>query len=157
STLAVEILSSNNPLSADRRYEIPLPDVRLRPPAKITWLIDGKELKPSKDNFTQSRKFSIHESDILHKKKSQFIKRRSLMSNIKSDRDAIAEKCEINHRKRIETFCVSDVPILHLSLGSNLNPEDIEEGDDVYFECKVDANPLAYKSTLEAQQQGPLV
>lgn len=38
-----------------------------------------------------------------------------------------------------------DVPILHLSLGSNLNPDDIEEGDDVYFECKVNANPWAYK------------
>lgn len=47
--------------------------------------------------------------------------------------------------KRIESFCVSDVPILHLSLGSNLNPDDIEEGDDVYFECKVNANPSAYK------------
>lgn len=32
-----------------------------------------------------------------------------------------------------------------LDLGSNLNPEDIEEGDDVYFECKVHANPAAYK------------
>lgn len=40
---------------------------------------------------------------------------------------------------------ISDVPILHLSLGSNLNPDDIEEGDDVYFECKVNANPWAYK------------
>ncbi|KRT85296.1 Immunoglobulin, partial [Oryctes borbonicus] len=37
------------------------------------------------------------------------------------------------------------IPILHLTLGSNLNPEDIEEGDDVYFECKVNANPWAYK------------
>lgn len=26
-----------------------------------------------------------------------------------------------------------------------MNPEDIEEGDDVYFECKVNANPSAYK------------
>lgn len=45
----------------------------------------------------------------------------------------------------MKIFCVSDVPILHLSLGSNLNPDDIEEGDDVYFECKVNANPEAYK------------
>lgn len=37
------------------------------------------------------------------------------------------------------------VPILHLQLGSNMNPDDIEEGDDVYFECKVHANPGAYK------------
>ena len=26
-----------------------------------------------------------------------------------------------------------------------MNPDDIEEGDDVYFECKVHANPGAYK------------
>lgn len=26
-----------------------------------------------------------------------------------------------------------------------MNPDDIEEGDDVYFECKVHANPNAYK------------
>lgn len=37
------------------------------------------------------------------------------------------------------------VPTLTLVLGSNLNPMDIEEGDDVYFECNVEANPAAYK------------
>lgn len=26
-----------------------------------------------------------------------------------------------------------------------MNPDDIEEGDDVYFECKIRANPPAYK------------
>lgn len=40
---------------------------------------------------------------------------------------------------------VTVIPTLLLDLGSNLNPEDIEEGDDVYFECKVHANPAAYK------------
>ncbi|ETN61481.1 hypothetical protein AND_006858 [Anopheles darlingi] len=34
-----------------------------------------------------------------------------------------------------------DLPTLKLELGTNMNPEDIEEGDDVYFECKVNANP----------------
>ncbi|KAL9695872.1 hypothetical protein quinque_015157 [Culex quinquefasciatus] len=37
------------------------------------------------------------------------------------------------------------LPTLKLELGTNMNPEDIEEGDDVYFECKVNANPSAYK------------
>lgn len=40
---------------------------------------------------------------------------------------------------------VLDVPLLKLALGTNMNPADIEEGDDVYFECKIDANPPAYK------------
>lgn len=45
------------------------------------------------------------------------------------------------------SFCCffAVIPTLQLDLGSNLNPEDIEEGDDVYFECKVHANPAAYK------------
>jgi hypothetical protein len=42
-------------------------------------------------------------------------------------------------------FLFSVVPMLKLELGLNLNPDDIEEGDDVYFECKVHANPVAYK------------
>ena len=40
---------------------------------------------------------------------------------------------------------IAVVPMLKLELGLNLNPDDIEEGDDVYFECKVHANPWAYK------------
>lgn len=35
--------------------------------------------------------------------------------------------------------------MLNLSLGANMNPDDIEEGDDVYFDCQMDSNPYAYK------------
>lgn len=38
-----------------------------------------------------------------------------------------------------------DVPKLHLKLGANMNPDDIEDGDDVFFICHVEANPGAYK------------
>ena len=30
-------------------------------------------------------------------------------------------------------------------MGPNLNPNDIKEGDDVYFECHIHANPRPYK------------
>lgn len=46
-------------------------------------------------------------------------------------------------------FFPTDVPIVSLQLGSKLNPNDIEEGDDVYFECVVRANPPAYKVVWE--------
>jgi hypothetical protein len=37
--------------------------------------------------------------------------------------------------------CVADPPVLQLRLGATLREDDIKEGDDVYFECAVRANP----------------
>ncbi|CAG0881081.1 unnamed protein product [Cyprideis torosa] len=37
------------------------------------------------------------------------------------------------------------VPQATIYLGRKLDPDDIEEGDDVYFECHIKANPQAYK------------
>lgn len=45
------------------------------------------------------------------------------------------------HRRRWQWLIVSDPPIVSLRLGSTLNADDIKEGDDVYFECHVRANP----------------
>ncbi|XP_055695967.1 uncharacterized protein LOC129797437 isoform X2 [Lutzomyia longipalpis] len=36
-------------------------------------------------------------------------------------------------------------PQVNLSLGSTLNPDDIKEGDDVYFECHIKANPKEHR------------
>lgn len=45
-----------------------------------------------------------------------------------------------------ETFLFSaDPPSVTLQLGPSLNPDDIEEGDDCYFECIIKANPPTYK------------
>lgn len=39
----------------------------------------------------------------------------------------------------------TDPPEVTLTLGSTLNPDDIKENDDVYFECNVKANPNTVK------------
>lgn len=39
----------------------------------------------------------------------------------------------------------ADQPQVTLSLGSTLNPDDIKEGDDVYFECHIKANPKEHR------------
>ena len=35
-------------------------------------------------------------------------------------------------------------PMISARLGSILDPEDIKEGTNVYFECSITANPAAY-------------
>lgn len=42
-------------------------------------------------------------------------------------------------------FLFTDPPEVLLTLGSTLNPDDIKENDDVYFECNVKANPSSVK------------
>ncbi|KAL6951820.1 hypothetical protein U1Q18_050666 [Sarracenia purpurea var. burkii] len=38
-------------------------------------------------------------------------------------------------------------PIVTLNFGNSLNPKNIKEGDDVYFECKVRSNPTQHRIT----------
>ena len=42
-------------------------------------------------------------------------------------------------------FFIADPPKVRLSLGSNIDPEAISEGNDIYMDCEIRANPRAYK------------
>ena len=41
----------------------------------------------------------------------------------------------------------SDLPLTLLSLGPNFDADKIKEGDDVYFECSIEAKPAIYKTS----------
>ena len=53
------------------------------------------------------------------------------------------EQCSFPHSSML--FVVP--PTVGLHIGKALNLNDLEEGDDVYFECSILANPPAYKVT----------
>ena len=46
---------------------------------------------------------------------------------------------------RFNSILFSDPPQVILSFGASINTKNIFEGTDVYFECKIDANPPVYK------------
>ena len=48
-----------------------------------------------------------------------------------------------HHIMQLTSF--ADVPQAVLGLGKSLNASNLKEGDDVYFECSVRANPKPYK------------
>ncbi|XP_057651793.1 nephrin-like isoform X2 [Diorhabda carinulata] len=157
--LTVEILISNNPFSADRKYDIPCQTFGSRPPAKISWIMDGKELLPPKYNATSSdTEDGNSTTSILSFVPARLDNGRSLTCRASNH---LVQNGVEEHTVKLNVFYV---PILHLSLGSNLNPDDIEEGDDVYFECKVNANPWAYKvlwkhngEVMQANQKGGVI
>ncbi|XP_076653343.1 nephrin isoform X1 [Halictus rubicundus] len=135
--LSVTIVSNDHaPLSADRKHDMNCVTVGSRPPAKLFWYMDGRMLT----NHTEKV------SEDGNKTSSTLIFKPTLL-----DHDKVitcrAENTKV-HRAMLEDtwkLNVYFVPILHLELGSNMNPDDIEEGDDVYFECKINANPDPYK------------
>uniref|UniRef100_A0A182Q5U4 Ig-like domain-containing protein n=1 Tax=Anopheles farauti TaxID=69004 RepID=A0A182Q5U4_9DIPT len=134
--LAVEIVNGSSPLSADRRYIVQCLSVGSRPPAKITWWMGGVQLTATNQTTSEDGNSTLaslsftptredHGKTLICRATNELVKRGTKETSMKLN--------------------VFYLPTLKLELGINMNPEDIEEGDDVYFECKVNANPSAYK------------
>ena len=51
----------------------------------------------------------------------------------------------LNTKEFLLVAFFADPPKVRLSLGSSINPESISEGNDVYMDCEIRANPKAYK------------
>ncbi|XP_020288748.1 synaptogenesis protein syg-1-like isoform X2 [Pseudomyrmex gracilis] len=135
--LSVTILSSEHtPLSANRTYAITCITFGSRPAAAISWWMDDIKLVNHTDTVSQDGNSTssnlTFQPTLQHHNKVITCR---------------AENIKIKHGMEEDAWKLNVffVPILHLQLGSNMNPDDIEEDDDVYFECNINANPDAYK------------
>ncbi|CAH2236074.1 jg3648 [Pararge aegeria aegeria] len=139
--LSVEILSREQPLSVGRQAEIWCKSTGARPPAIVTWWLGGKQL----DSITKQQ-------DLEDRNETQSL----LQWTPLKEQNGKVLICRAEHSKFNTTTIESKlplniyyVPVATMRLGSKMNPNDIEEGDDVYFGCEVDANPPAYKVVWE--------
>ncbi|CRK98676.1 CLUMA_CG011994, isoform A [Clunio marinus] len=134
--LEVEIMFNNQPLSADRQYEVECQAIGSRPPSVITWWMNGVALvaQPTKT----SPDGNITTSTLLFTPTRQ-----------DNGKNLVCRATNELVRNGIkETTLKMNVfypPSVTLQLGPSLNPDDIEEGDDCYFECIIKANPPTYK------------
>nr|CAH7769565.1 unnamed protein product [Callosobruchus chinensis] len=134
--LDVKILSSNQPLSAGRRYDLLCQSSGSRPPASITWWKNGLRLERTKETTSSDGNTTTSTLSLVPKKEDDgkylTCKAENKIMNIEALEDSW--KLEIHYN-----------PEARIVLGTSLNPESIREGTDVYFDCVVNAHPPVYK------------
>nr|XP_049708065.1 nephrin isoform X1 [Helicoverpa armigera]XP_049708066.1 nephrin isoform X1 [Helicoverpa armigera] len=121
-------------LTAERRYEVACESAGSRPPAIITWYKGKRQLKRITEELRDNLTVSVM----------------SFVPTLDDDGKPLtcrADNPNVTSLSLDTSWTISVVypPVVRLRLGSSLAAGDIKEGDDVYFECHVRANPPARK------------
>ncbi|XP_023158582.1 protein turtle homolog A [Ceratitis capitata] len=134
--VAVHIMTKDRFVSADRTYDIECKSSGSKPAAVITWWRNNKQLKKFTKNFNEpdNQSLSILTFTPTREDDGKYLTCRAENQFIEGS--AIEDKWRM---------VVHYQPTAHLKMGSSLNPDDIKEGDDVYFECVIQSNPKPYK------------
>ncbi|XP_054706717.1 hemicentin-2-like [Uloborus diversus] len=127
----VQIIVPQGTISAGERMEVVCQSKGSRPPAKITWWKDGKDLKRYAteevvEDVTISKLFIIPSSEDNDK----ILTCRA--ENPDNADSALEDQWILN---------VHYAPVLTVTFGPSQQHEHIREGSDVYFECNAMANP----------------
>ncbi|XP_042888534.1 nephrin-like [Penaeus japonicus] len=137
--LSVQLLGPEDPLSADKDYDL-VCDVRgSRPPPTITWWKGTTRVQGARETTTNDGNMTTSTLTLTPRPPDDGTKVTCRAKNPATD--TVIEKAL--------PLVVHYVPEAVISLGSSLNPESIKEKDDVYFECSIQANPRAYKVTWQ--------
>ncbi|XP_061721983.1 hemicentin-1-like [Cydia pomonella] len=109
-----------------------------RPPAQITWFKDNRSLEREKVSEHSNETWSASTLVFTPTPLDNGAVIKCIAANPALPRKAIDDHVQLN---------IVYSPLVTLTLGSTLNPHDIKEGDDVYFECNVRANPREHRIT----------
>ncbi|KAK8744328.1 hypothetical protein OTU49_000746, partial [Cherax quadricarinatus] len=125
-------------LSAGRPVELVCRAVGSRPPAHITWWRGSQQITDV--THTVMNGGNVTTGSII------------LMPTRQDDGKQVtcrASNPEIPHSMLEDTalLTIRYKPEVELALGRALDPQSIKEGDDVYFDCTIHANPLAHRVT----------
>ncbi|XP_050669557.1 hemicentin-2-like [Leptidea sinapis] len=107
-----------------------------RPPAIITWYKDNRSFETEKVNDRRNETWSVSTLVFHPTPNDNGVIVKCVATNSRLPVNTIEDQFKLN---------VVYSPLVILTLGSTLNPHDIKEGDDVYFECNVRANPKEHR------------
>ncbi|XP_063241600.1 hemicentin-2-like [Bacillus rossius redtenbacheri] len=134
--VAVRMADKPRLLTAGRQTELSCQALGSRPPAVLTWWRDGDQLPPDEARTVANE--TAVESRLVFSPRpehdGQVLRCRAENPSLPGSglEDSLA-------------LCVVYPPQVSLQLGNTLNPDEIKEGDDVYFECDIRANPREHK------------
>ncbi|XP_037920773.1 neural cell adhesion molecule 2 [Hermetia illucens] len=134
--VAVHILTKEKALSADRQFDVECKSSGSKPAAIITWWMGNRQIKRLPKNFSEPDNQSLSVLTFTPTKEDD-----GKYLTCKAENPHIPGSV-IEDRWRLTVYFP---PVAIMKMGSTLNPDDIKEGDDVYFECHVHANPRPYK------------
>uniref|UniRef100_A0A1S4GYP1 Ig-like domain-containing protein n=1 Tax=Anopheles gambiae TaxID=7165 RepID=A0A1S4GYP1_ANOGA len=128
--LAVNILNATESLAAHKEYQIVCQSTGARPNAVIQWTKGKKTLKRVKEHAVRNTTYSVL----------------TFVPTVEDDGRLLG--CRAQNPKvaglfleHFQNISVHYPPVVVLQLGSTLAMDDIKEGDDIYFECKIQSNP----------------
>ncbi|GLG93769.1 Uncharacterized protein GBIM_01122, partial [Gryllus bimaculatus] len=147
SPLSVRLVGANRPLTARVAHEVQCQAVGGRPPPHLAWRKAGLPLMGARQSTSGDGNVTT-----------------SVLTWTPSADDQAQElECVANASRRLSAALrdawlleVRYPPEVSLDLGANLNASFIREGDDVYFDCSVRANPWIHKVVWKHKVRWPL-
>ncbi|CAH1161326.1 unnamed protein product [Phyllotreta striolata] len=134
--LSVEIINKPRQLIANEEISVQCEVEGSRPKAAVTWSRDNRPFRRGK--------VISQENDTSVITTLTFV---PVPEDDNSIFKCVGENPKLGGVGLEDSFKFNVVypPQVVLHLGNTLNPEDIKEGDDVYFECSIKANPKEHR------------
>ncbi|CAK1552232.1 unnamed protein product [Leptosia nina] len=134
--LSVSLLNRPQQLLAGSAATLQCVSEGSRPPAMISWYKDNRSFEKERVSERANETWSVSSLVFHPAPNDNGVIVKCVATNPRLPAKAIDDQLLLN---------VVYSPLVTLTLGSTLNPHDIKEGDDVYFECNVRANPREYR------------
>ncbi|XP_049785945.1 hemicentin-2-like [Schistocerca cancellata] len=134
--LDVRLLGVSQPLSAGRRYDLLCQSSGSRPPARITWWFNGQRSQHSKETTSNDGNTTTSTLSWVASKEDDGRHLSCRAENTAVGGDALEDGAQLR---------IHYIPEATIQLGTSLNPDNIREGADVYFDCIIIAVPPVFR------------